>query len=486
MIKNKIVRRLALLASLIILLTSTANATFCLIITRTDSLINTFTPFDSIISNLLISKNVEHPFGEEYVIPEDIAFDFKVDFGSLYAKTTIKTTTGDIVTDENGSIQISVKPGNSFAVEGIDAGTKVTVTEMQKDGSGFTVKDGAATMEGVVAEDGSLKFQYVNVYTPASISPLNVFVSGSKILKGRDWQVGDSFSFVLEQKKSDDTWMSLDTKTVLYNDENETFNYFDFTDAIQALTFDRVGVYDFRITEVVGNLENIDYDKSINNFSIHVTDVDMDGKLEINTVTAGQNANVNEIDGKYNVGVTFSNTYIPIIPDPENITVEIDVKKTINKTGDLTISPEGFEFVLENIDSKEKLALKTDKNGNGKFSILFTAADIGKEYTYKLSETDDGMPGVTYDNRVYDISIVIALSEDNKLIANTLMNGEAIEKPIAEFMNSYHSEIIVSPQTGDNSNVTFWFIMMILSGSACIFLIIIENKHRQRERLGQK
>ena len=205
LIKNRMIRRITLFLSLIMLFTSTINTTFGLIVTETNSLINTFIPFESIISNLQISKIVEHPFGEEYVIPEDIAFDFKVDFGSLYAKTTIKTTTGSIVADDNGSILVSVKPGNPFAVEGIDAGTEVTVTEIQKDGSGFSVKDGAATMDGIVAEDGSLKFRYVNVYTPASVRPANVFVSGTKILEGRDWQESDSFSFTLEQKQSDGT-----------------------------------------------------------------------------------------------------------------------------------------------------------------------------------------------------------------------------------------------------------------------------------------
>ena len=159
MLKNKIFRRLALLVSLIVLLTSTVNTTFGFIVTKTDSLINTFVPFDNIISDFLISKNVEHPFGNEYVIPDNIAFDFKVDFGSLYANTTIKTTTGDIVADKNGSIQISVKPEEAFGTYGIDAGTKVAVTEIQEDGSGFTVKNGTATMEGIVAEDGSLKFE---------------------------------------------------------------------------------------------------------------------------------------------------------------------------------------------------------------------------------------------------------------------------------------------------------------------------------------
>ena len=590
------------------LLTSTVNTTYGFIVTKTDSLINTFVPFDSIISNLLISKNVEHPFGDEYVIPDNIAFDFKVDFGPIYANTKIKTTNGDITADKNGSIQITVKPGKTFAVEDIDAGTKVTVTEIQKDGSGFTVKDGAATMEGVVAEDGSLQFSYINVYNPVSITPANVFVSGTKILEGREWQEGDSFSFRLEQEQTDSSWSLISTKTVTYDDGNASFNQFDFSDALHSLTFDKVGIYTFRITEVVGELENVDYDKSVNTFAIKVTDVDMDGKLEVSTVTAAQNASVKEADGKYTISVIFNNTFIPVIPDPEDITVKINVDKTVKNTGSSSISPAGFEFVLENTVSGDKQTLKTDENGDAVFSLPFAFADVDKTFTYKLSEINNGMAGVTYDTKIYDISIAITLSNDNelvasitmdgekvnkaiatfeniyhtelpapddisvvitadktvkntgtatigpkgfefvlentangeklvvtsstegkaifnlpytandigktytytlsetdkgavgmtydtavytisisislsdenKLIANVVMNEKMVDNAVAKFVNTYHADYSDSPQTGDNSNITFWFIMMIISGTTCIILLFLDKRYSKR------
>lgn len=481
MIKNKIIHTLALLVSLIMLLASTVNTTFGFIVTKTDSLINTFIPFDNIAGDLVISKTVEHPFGDEYVIPDNIAFNFKVDLGSFYANTTLKTDAGDVATDENGCIQISVKPGKKFSFEGIDAGTKVTVTEIQKDGNGFTVKEGAITREGVVPEDDSLNFEYVNVYTPASVQPVNVSVVGTKILEGREWQSGDTFSFTLEQRQSNGSWTVIGTKAVTYDAQNATFNQFDFSELIQALTFDKVGTYNFRMTEVVGNLDNVDYDKSINTFVIKVTDVNMDGKLEISTVTATQNAKVTETNGKYKVDITFNNTFIPNVTEPDNISVNIGVNKTVKNTGVSSIGPAGFEFVLENIASGEKIAVKSDKNGNSVFSLPFTTADIGKTYIYKLSEINNGIKGVTYDNKVYDITVTITLDEDNKLQALVSMNGDVTENPIAEFVNIYYTELIDSPQTGDNSNLTFWFVMMILSAASCIFLATINKKQISKE-----
>lgn len=481
MLKNKMFRRLALLVSLLVLLTSTVNTTFGFIVTKTDSLINTFVPFDSVISNLLISKSVEHPLGDEYVIPDNIAFDFNVNFGSLYANTTIKTSNGNLVADEAGSIQISVKPGKSFTVEGIDCGTKVIVTEIQKDGSGFSVKDGTAIMEGIVAEDGSLKFEYVNIYTPASVQPVNVFVSGTKVLEGREWKSGDTFSFKLEQKQSDETWVAIGEKSVTYDAANAAFNQFDFTDLVQALTFDKVGTYNFRMTEVVGNLEDVDYDKSVNTFAIKVTDIDMDGKLEISAVNATQNAKVTEQDGNYKVDVTFNNTFVPVVLNPDDIAVNINVNNTVENIGGSSISPAGFEFVLENTVSGEKQALKSDENGNAVFTLPFTAADVGKTYTYRLFETNGGVSGVTYDTKVYDISITINLS-DNKLVSLITMDGETVNEVVARFKNIYNEGSAPAPSTGDIGNNTFWFIAMILSGAATIVLFFLDRKYAERKQ----
>ena len=340
-----------------------------------------------------------------------------------------------------------------------------------------TVKDGAATMEGVVAEDGSLKFEYVNIYTPASVQPVNVSVSGTKILEGRDWQSGDTFSFTLEQKQSDETWTVVGTKAVTYDKENTCFNCFDFSDLVQALTFDKVSTYNFRMTEVVGNLENVDYDKSVNTFAIKVTDVDMDGKLEVSNVTAAQNANVTEEDGKYKVDVTFNNTFSPVVSEPDDIEVNIGVNKTVKNTGVLSIAPAGFEFVLENTVSGEKMALKSDENGKAVFVLPFTATDVGKTYTYKLSETNDGMTGVTYDTKVYDISIAITLDSDNKLVSTITMDGKAVNDVVARFENTYYTDQTTTPPTGDDSDVTFWFIMMIISGTTCIVLVLLDKRY---------
>ena len=51
---------------------------------------------------MVLSKTVAHPFGAEYVIPENVEFGFEVDFGAHYADFTLSTTEGEMTCDENG------------------------------------------------------------------------------------------------------------------------------------------------------------------------------------------------------------------------------------------------------------------------------------------------------------------------------------------------------------------------------------------------
>ena len=171
------------------------------------------------------------------------------------------------------------------------------------------------------------------------------------------------------------------------------------------------------------------------------------------------------------------NTFIPAVPGSEDVVVNIAVDNTVKNTGTVSISPEGFEFVLENTASGEKIALQTAANGKALFMLPFTVEDAGKTFIYKLSETDKGMNGVTYDKRVYDIHITVTLGGDNKLVASVTVDGKTVSNAVVKFENTYHGEKPNPPQTGDNSNTAFWFLMMLVSGTACIVLVVLDRRY---------
>lgn len=474
---RKILRKAAMALSLAMLLTSTIGTTYGYIVTKTDRIINVFVPNAGGVSGLTISKTVEHPLGDDYVIPGDISFDFNVELGSYYAGAKLNTTAGEMTADESGTLSVSVKPGTDFGLEGLEEGTVVTVTEKMTDREGFSVKE-EWSKTVTVGSNGTASIPFVNTYTPDSVRPGNVIVSGVKVLEGRQWQSGDSFTFVLEQMKGG-SWIKLGEKTVTYDGQNVDFSRFDFTDVFQGLYFDKVGLYSFRMSEVAGTLENMNYDKTVKHFTVKVTDVDMDGKLEIRTVAGSKNATVSGTRDSYAVFVTFNNTFVPhVVPDPINVHIGID--KIVNNVGDAAHGRDGFRFALKNNATAESFGVTTDSNGMASFLLAFTEADIGKTHTYQLSEINQGFRGMTYDTDVHEITVTVTLNENNELVAALTMDGKSVDTLHATFENTYNAQSVVVPPTGDDFNIMLWLLLMIVSGSALIALLVYERKRSRK------
>lgn len=475
------IKRIALLMALVFIFTFSTQGTLAYVVTKTPDFINTFVPGVRYLNSLIISKVVEHSLGHDYVIPEDINFQFQVELGVDYAGKTVTTTAGDYVADENGRITITVEPGSNVGILDLLEGTQVTVTELLVDGNGFAVKGGETTRVATIADGAMLN--YVNLYTPAKVDFATVKVTGTKILEGRDWAEGDQFTFTLEQETADDRWTVLGSQTIKYDAANADFNRFDFAELIESIQFEKVGSYHFRMSEVIGNDDNMDYDETVNHFTVRVTDVDMDGKLEIDSVDGAQNVTVkrNETTGVYTVNVTFNNTFIaPVIPTPEDITLDVLVDKNMICTGGDTMTAEGFLFLLENMDNAELNAVLTsDAEGNAIHTLAFTAEDLGKTFRYRLTEVDDKKPGVTYSTAEYLIEITITLDEqNNRLKARITINDAASENILAVFENKY-SDPGVSAPTGDTAQPMLLIAMMLLSGIGIVVILLDVIKRKK-------
>lgn len=344
--KNRsIIKKFSLLLSLILLLTITIQPTFAYYVTKTDSVKNTFRPLQQIAYDLLLTKTVEHPFGETYVIPQGIGFWYQVDLGESYANQELTIVKGTqeaetVSTDETGVVTIWMNPGVATYIQGIAEGTVATVTELN-DGeyakAGFAVKDNISSKEVTITADGAA-VEFVNVYTPMPVQNPKISVIGEKLLDGRDWQVGDTFTFILEEQNEQGQWITVAEDTVTYDVNDDMFNMFDFTEGLQFYGFDEVGTYHFRISEKEGNAEYMTYDDALKEFTVTVGDPDMDGYLEIQNVEDYYETVVtkDQKTGSYKVSVTFTNKYIDtsVAPSPEESP----------KTGD--VSPESVGVIV--------------------------------------------------------------------------------------------------------------------------------------------
>lgn len=432
--------------ALLLIVTLAIDNTFAFIATSTSNVSNTFKPYEFKENDLIINKTVEHPYGEYYQLPNKLLFKFKVNLGSKYANYEFDTSVGKKKSDKDGILEVSVKPNEPLTISGIDEGTLVKVTEIQ-DKYGFEVKDREITKEITITESGVLVISFTNVYTPDPIKLNDITITGTKILQDREWREGDNFTFMLEYLNENQEWITLSTKTIEYKENDNDFNKFNFTEEIQKVEYDTIGTYYYRISEVIGDDNNIDYDQNINYFSIEITDDDMNGKLELTNIEGHQNITVNN----KNIDVTFNNRFK--LENVEDIEIKIASQKEVKNTGDYEISPKGFTFVLTNTETNTKKELLSNNDGMTIFGITYTKDDIGKTYNYTLHELNDNQPNVTYSDKVYKIQVEIVLNREDKLQANIRLDGDEVNNVKAVFENIYHKVDAPGPQEPINVEI---------------------------------
>lgn len=169
-------------------------------------------------------------------------------------------------------------------------------------------------------------------------------------------------------------------------------------------------------------------------------------------------------DSSNTVHNTFRVEYLP----PKDITVPLRVHKTVECMGEERIGPAGFSFLLENMDTGETVTLTSQVDGWATTNLAFTADDVGKTYRYHLLEISGGREFVTYDDRVYDITVALRLNERHEMYALLTMDGIETDRLTAEFMNLY--QVMAIPDTGDSAQPILWLAMLIISVAGLITL----------------
>ena len=454
--KNNFVKGFALIIAVTLIFVGVVPGTLALLLRMTPAIYNYFNIVENLppddpdlppipppeqgYGNLTVNKVLEHPFGQEYKYPENLKFDFEIDFGEEFANKSFASTGGLITADNKGVLSIRITPDCSYTIQNIPLETVLTVTELQKGAPGFSIKSEAEREITITEEKNSVVF--INTYSPAAYDfdgPLGVELIGSKTLTGRDWQDGDSFTFILEMLVGNQ-WVNMGTQTVTYDPQNPDFNKFDFDKVLKNIVITETGKYFFRVTEELGNIDRVNYDQTVNYFELTITDVDMDGALELlsQNIITHQNISlsVNNETLKRELNVTFNNAYEPP-PVPADINIHVTANNVIIGDSDGVLSADMFQFVLENADTGIETVLTSAKNGKTVFGISFSADDIGKTAHYKMYQLDNGIENVIYSDVVYDIYVTITLGEDNKLIATVICSGVEYANFVGEFETIY-------------------------------------------------
>lgn len=259
----------------------------------------------------------------------------------------------------------------------------------------------------------------------------------TKVLQGKDWN-GDVFTFQLTGKsaktpegdpiesipmpENNSVIVSAATGETEAGDDSAAFSF-------GSITYDTIGTYVYEVREVVpqpGDAKynaGITYSETVATITVEVTD-NLNGGLNV-AVKSQENT-------------TFTNEYGTDLEYGASGGLAI-VK---NLTGANLTDSNSFTFTVTPVDSTDgttadeaaqKLGIKTgetfathgdfgmDDNGvsHESISVLgeqaeshFTQNDVGKTYTFTVSETNDGKAGYTYDGRTF--TVTITTTDDGK------------------------------------------------------------------------
>lgn len=165
---------------------------------------------------------------------------------------------------------------------------------------------------------------------------------------------------------------------------------------------------------------------------------------------------------------TMVNSFDGLEFAPEDMRVEVQIKKTVINSGADSIGPEDFRFALYDEDAAETIELTTDADGFASALISLVDCQINKTYTYRLSEIDDGRSGVTYSDKIYAIEIRLGVDQEYHIKPELKLDGMPVGEIVAAFENEYTSMAL--PDTGDHSSLAL-YAALLLSGSALLILL---------------
>lgn len=303
---------------------------------------------------------------------------------------------------------------------------------------------------------------FVNEYEAEAAS---VTIGGVKHMVGREMVDGE-FSFIL--READESFNAVEGAVAMVaHNVNGRFTF-------APLSFSEAGIYYFTVSEDTAvSAERVTFDDSVYFVTVEVTDGGS-GKL-----IASEPMIVKKGSSDKAEAIEFTNLYTPV---PADLSLDVNVVKTVVSKGDETIGPKGFEFVLTDAEGNADAVIAvTDENGLAKFVLSFTESDVGKTFSYTLTELDGGRENVIYSTAEYAISIAISLNpETNALEATLTVNESSVAEIVAEFENVYDStpEIPVNPPTGDTKTAALAVLMLASAGTA----ILLRASGRRRER----
>lgn len=321
-----------------------------------------------------------------------------------------------IVNTVTGSAEESVLPAG-FSLVSRKVGGE------EQSGTGNTIEGKiVALVDGEIPASNKLEFTNKYSASPVKLDAQNS-LSAKKVLEGRDWADGDSFTVQLTPKDGapmpDGAESAMATVELTKNTPKATFG---------DITYTKPGTYAYTILEDIpgsnAGADGISYSAAVYTATVKVDD-NRAGALVVTSVEyqqvsddAGKPATA-EVADKV---ATFTNRY-----DTHEHSIIIHAQKILtDNAGSFPLSQNAFSFTLEGmggyayvnavfnpktVDPRVKAPMPegntatVGNNADGTVTwpaITYTAKpDAGRAYVYKFAENPGSVTGMTYDGSIY-------------------------------------------------------------------------------------
>lgn len=251
--------------------------------------------------------------------------------------------------------------------------------------------DGAGHLSAEIVKSDDLTF--TNSY---SVSATSATINARKVLEGRDLAAGE-FEFIL---------LDADGKTV-----RTAKNAADGSVTFDAIEYSAPGAYTYTIAEVGGKAGGVKYDGHRHEVRVTVTD---------------NRAGALSADVEYVDAPTFVNTY-----KAQPVDVGIVAKKVLNGTN---LTKGQFTFALKGTVNDEPVELTAANDADGNVVFPHLEFESAGTYTFTVSEVAGDEARVTYDKRVFTVTVEVTDDGSGKLSAT--VTNDAPEGAMV-FVNTY-------------------------------------------------
>lgn len=324
-----------------------------------------------------------------------------------------------IVNAVTGSADGSVLPAG-FSLVSRKVGGK------EQSGTGNAIEGKIVALAGgQIPADNTLEFTNNYSAKPVTLDAQNR-LGAKKVLEGRDWADGDSFTVRLTPEDGapmpDGAKSAAATVELTKNTQTATFG---------DITYTKPGTYTYTIKEVIpgsdAGADGISYSAAVYTATVVVED-NHAGALAVASVKVVQECDDAGADTKTDVAgkvATFTNHY-----DTHEAKITIHAQKILtDNAGSFPLSQNAFSFTLEGVggyadvnavfspntvdasvtapmpEGAEDNTVTVGNNADGTVAwpaISYTAkADAGRAYVYKFAENLGSITGMTYDGSVY-------------------------------------------------------------------------------------